>query len=156
MFFLSVVGCFINYYPADKPYENQLRYRSDFVTKSNGESWDSTWEKLWVPVLNHCIPVKKDNESLGLYVTTQLWITVYWNRNKLLLLSSTTKLKEIYLVKQQPQKQPQKSHKQDNHQNIFSSINQSLSALNKTYISVMITLHLSVRDSRWGKKSSTS
>ena len=57
------------------------------------------------------------NESLGLYVTTQLiWrqtpklcITVYWNKNISFYCQAQQKLKEIWVVKQQPLK----SHKQD-------------------------------------------
>ena len=30
---------------------------------SYGESWDSTCEKLWVPVQTHWVPIKKSNES---------------------------------------------------------------------------------------------
>ena len=49
---------------------------SDFVTNSYGESWDSSFEKSWVPF----------QKCLGLYVTRQLiwrqtpklWITVHW------------------------------------------------------------------------------
>ena len=75
--------------------------------------------------------LKKNNEALGLYVTTKLiWrqtpkhcITVYWNRNILLLLTRTTKVKEICTVKQQPQK----SHTQDIHQKLLQ-IDQSIFA----------------------------
>ena len=84
--------------------------------------------------------LKNNNESLGLYVTTKLiWrqtpklcITVYWNRNILLLLSSTTKVKEICTVKQQPQEQPQKSHTQDIHQKLLQ-IDQSIFASFRTH-----------------------
>ena len=80
--------------------------------------------------------LKKNNEALGLYVTTKLiWrqtpklcITVYWNRNILLLLTSTTKVKEICTVKQQPQK----SHTQDIHQKLLQ-IDQSIFASFRTH-----------------------
>ena len=63
----------------------------------------------------------KNKESLGLYVTTQLiWrqtpklcITVYWNRNISFYCQAQQKLKEIRVLKQQPQEQPLKSLKQD-------------------------------------------
>ena len=63
----------------------------------------------------------KNNKSLGLYVTTQLiWrqtpklcITVYWNKNISFYCQAQQKLKEIRVLKQQPQEQPLKSLKQD-------------------------------------------
>ena len=63
----------------------------------------------------------KNNEFLDLYVTTQLiWrqtpklcITVYWNRNISFYCQAQQKLKEIRVLKQQPQEQPLKSLKQD-------------------------------------------
>ena len=46
---------------------------SDFATNSNGESWDSSWEQSQVPVQKHWVSdSSKNNESLGLYVTSQL------------------------------------------------------------------------------------
>ena len=61
--------------------------------------------------------------------TPPLCITVYRNKNVLLLLSGTTKTKRnthVWVVKQQSQEQPQKSHKQDFYKNIFWSNNRSL------------------------------
>ena len=63
----------------------------------------------------------KNKESLGLYVTTRLiWqqtpklcITVYWNKNISFYYQAQQKLKEIWVLRQQPQEQPLKSHKQD-------------------------------------------
>ena len=63
----------------------------------------------------------KNNEFLRLYVTTQLiWrqtpklcITVYWNKNISFYCQAQQKLKEIRVLKQQPQEQPLKSLKQD-------------------------------------------
>ena len=99
---------------------------SDFLTNGYGSSWDSTCEKLWVPVPNHWVPVPKKQwvlnwKCLVLYATRQLiWrqtpklcIKVYWNKSILLLLYSTTKTKRNCVVKQQPQEWLQKSHKQD-------------------------------------------
>ena len=125
-----------NHHPADKFYENQLCYPSDFVTKSNGESWDSSWEKLWVPVQNHCVPVKKQqwvpgslcNHKVNLKTDSKtLYYSLLTNGNILLLLSSTAKVKEIWAVKQQPQEQPQKSHTHDTHQKLLQ-IDQSIFA----------------------------
>ena len=36
---------------------------SDFVTNSYSESWDTSCEKSWVPVLNHWVPVEKEKSQ---------------------------------------------------------------------------------------------
>ena len=93
--------------------------RSDFVTNSYGESWDSSCGKPWVPVQNHWAPVQKTmsswvfcNHTVNLEADSKI---LYYGLVKIYSLYRKVqqRLTEIYLVKQQPQEQPQKSHKQD-------------------------------------------
>ena len=91
----------------------------DYVTNSYGESWNSCWEKSWVPLQNHWAPVQCPgslcNQALNLKTDSK---TLYYSLRRLLRQYSfyghaQQWLKEICFVKQQTQEQPQKSHKQD-------------------------------------------
>ena len=138
MFFLYVVGCFIkfNHYPADKTNCDIPAMLLQKVMVSPGTPPEKNYEFQCRTIASQ---LKNNNESLGLHITAKLiWrqtptlcITVYWNRD-ILLLSSTTRVKEMCTVKRQPQEQPQKSHTQDIHQKLLQ-INQSVFASFRTH-----------------------
>ena len=47
-----------------KPHtEMKWSVTSDFVTNCYSESWDTSCEKSWVPVLNHWVPVEKEKSQ---------------------------------------------------------------------------------------------
>ena len=78
----------------------------DFVTNSYGESWDSSCEKLWVPVQKWVWHWK----CLGLYVTRPVNLKAdsktlyYWQYTEIKIgffyLKAQQRLKEIYIVTQ--------------------------------------------------------
>ena len=108
---------------------------SDFVTIVMVSSGTHIVKNHESPVQNHWVVVQK-HDSLALYITTQLisrqtpklCITVYWNKNILLVLSSKTKTKRN--MRRWTIATDKNSHRNHTnrifYENVFRSINRCL------------------------------